>query len=63
MHDENMVRDVLESAENVLATAISSAFGMIKAVAPEKAFDITKALVDDQIMFAAHKHAIKKLLQ
>lgn len=61
MSHENLVRDVLESAENVLATAIKNALGMIQTVAPEQAIGITRAMVDDQIAFVAHSK--KRTLQ
>lgn len=63
MSNEALVRDILETAENILETAISNAMGMIQTVAPERAADITKALVEDQLVFAAHRRAIKKTLQ
>lgn len=63
MSHEALVRDVLESAENILETAITNAVGMIQSVAPDRAIDITKALVEDQLVFAAHRRAARKLLQ
>lgn len=63
MSNEALVRDVLETAENIIETAITNALGMIGTVAPDRAVDITKALVEDQLCFAAHRRAIKKTLQ
>lgn len=63
MSNEALVRDVLETAENILETAITNAVGMINTVAPDRAIDITKALLEDQLVFAAHRRAIKKTLQ